>query len=126
VRSHFAEQSDYDPQVVVGASGVRLSINEELIIQVFWISNFQGDRLMLENVGTWISTPTLPGMPSPHRPHPELSISFPSMGVVELKVENWKILGCSVGRKIKQSAVDLVIVLLFTISYFEVSFFDLF
>ncbi|KAF8532518.1 GPI-GlcNAc transferase complex, PIG-H component-domain-containing protein [Gautieria morchelliformis] len=51
--------------------------------------------------------------------HPELSISSPSMGVVELKVENWNILGCSVGRKIKQSAIDLVIVLLFTFSCFE-------
>lgn len=54
-------------------------------------------------------------------PRPELLVSYPSKGVVELKVEDWKLLGASAGRKRKQQAIDLVILFLFIVSWLEVS-----
>ena len=57
--------------------------------------------------------------------YPELSVSFLSTSVVEIKVKNRYISRCTVGHIIKQSIVDLVTGLLFIISWFKVnSLFD--
>lgn len=52
---------------------------------------------------------------------PELSVSCPSTGVVELKVESREILERSVRRKGKQNVIDLLIIFVFVLAWHTVS-----
>lgn len=53
-------------------------------------------------------------------PHPELSVSLLSTGIVEIKVENRYISRPTIGRIVKQNIIDLLVVFLFTFSWFKV------